>query len=297
MHAVMLPTTTGWTRLQETPSWTTSASPGQSGRAIRHHAGVSTVEAPLDDPRLAPARGRMTLPLAAGAPDVLEPGTSIQTWEQLVDPEAGWLDQVAADWAERGGFDDHRRPWVLTVFGLAHQLTHATVAHLLLTDRVLDLGDLRVRMRDTGPGRVRASGLVLDDPAPAWSGTRADLVHRWWTQLEATMQPLVLRAGQHGVRPQVAWGEPVGLATVACHTLAEAGVKGARRLAEELADVTGRRELTSTEDDPDADPPGWRARRTTCCQWWQSSRDAHYCRECPLHRSPRAAAEPLPVDH
>ena len=84
---------------------------------------------------------------------------------------------------------------------------------------------------------------------------------------------------------------------MACHALGEAGVAGTRDLATRLAAGSGRDRLTATEDDPDGPPPGWRARRTTCCQWWQSAHEAHYCRECPLHLSPRAALSPLPTDH
>ncbi len=255
------------------------------------------VPVPVDHPDLAPARARLAMPLAATGPEAAAAGTSVHTWDELVDPRSGLLDRVASDWARRGGFDDDRRPWVLTVFGLAHQVTHASVAYLLLTERVLDLAGLRVRLRHGDAGTARAAGLVLADPAPAWTGTRPELVTCWWKQVRMAMEPLVERAATHGVREQVGWGEPVGLATVACHTLGAAGVPGARELAEQLAAATGRPGLTAIEDDQYGDAPGWQARRTTCCQWWQSQHDAHYCLECPLHRSPRAAVDPLPVEH
>lgn len=262
---------------------------------MRHDRRVHPTTADLTGPALAPARGRMALPLPAGGPDATAEGTSVVAWDELVDPASGLLDRVAADWAARGGFDDERRPWVLTVFGLAHQLTHGTVAHLVLQQRVLDLSDLRIRLRHSGSDRLRAAGLVLDDPAPAWSGDPDELAVRWWDEVHRACAPLVARAAGHGVRESVGWGEPVGLATVACHALAEAGVPGTRELAVRLADVTGRAHLTATEDADD--PPGWAARRTTCCRWWQSSHDAHYCVECPLHLSPRAVTHPLPTDH
>jgi hypothetical protein len=258
---------------------------------------VHRTTAALDDEALQPARGRMALPFAAHGPEAVAEGTSVHPWDELVDPASGLLDAVAADWAQRAAFDDERRPWVLTVFGLSHQLTHGTVAHLALGRRVLDLTSLRVRLRHTGAGRLRAAGLVLDDPAPAWTGDLDDLVPRWWDEVARTAGPLVSRAAAHGVREGVGWGEPVGLATVACHTLGEAGVTGTRDLARRLAAVSGHPSLTTTEDDPSGVAPGWLARRTTCCQWWQSAHEAHYCRECPLHLSPRAALTPLPTDH
>lgn len=262
---------------------------------MRHDRRVHPTTADLAGPALAPARGRMALPLAAGGPEATAEGTSVVAWDELVDPGGGLLDRVAADWAGRGGFDDERRPWLLTVFGLAHQLTHGTVAHLALQHRVLDLSRLRIRLRDGGPGRLRAAGLVLDDPAPAWGGGVDELAARWWEEVHRTCAPLVARAARHGVRERVGWGEPVGLATVACLALGEAGVPGTRELARRLADVTGRTDLTATEDADGS--PGWAARRTTCCRWWQSAHDAHYCVECPLHRSPRAVTDPLPTDH
>jgi hypothetical protein len=264
---------------------------------VRHDRQVQRTTVDLASPSLAAVRGRMALPLAAGGPDAAAEGTQVRPWHDLVDPASGLLEQVAADWAARGGFDDDRRPWVLTVFGLAHQLTHGTVAHLAVQRCALDLGGLRVRVRRTGPGRLRAAGLVLDDPAPGWTGDDDDLAARWWDETGRACAPLLAQASAHGVREAVGWGEPVGLATVACRTLGEAGVPGTRELAGRLAEVSGRAHLTATEDDPQGAPPGWRARRTTCCQWWQSAHDAHYCVECPLHLSPRAAEHPLPTDH
>ncbi len=254
--------------------------------------------ADLDAPALASARGRMALPMAAGGAEATAEGTQVRRWAELVDPGSGLLDQVAADWAARGGFDDERRPWVLTVFGLSHQLTHGTVAHLALQDRVLDLSDLRVRLRHTGSGRLRASGLVLDDPAPAWTGTLDELV----AAVVGRGGRRVRTAGGAGGRARRPRGRGLGRAGGPGDGGLPRPRRGGRRRARASSRPAsprspGARRLTTTEDDPAGPPPGWRARRTTCCQWWQSAHEGHYCRECPLHLSPRAAVAPLPTDH
>lgn len=252
--------------------------------------GVESTVAELESRALGAARGRLSLPLAAGSEHTRLEGdldVSIHDWAELADPASGLLAGVAADWAARGGFDDTRRPWVLTLFGIAHQLVDGTVAHLLLTDRVLDLGGLRMRLRRTAPGAHRAFGLVLEDPCPAWTGSLAELAPLWWQGVETAMRPLIHQAAEHGVREEIGWGEPVGLTTVACHALATTGLAGAREAAELLAEISGRPHLTATEDDPLGVLVDWSPRRATCCQWWQSASGAHYCAECPLPRARR----------
>ncbi len=259
--------------------------------------GVEAVLAELESPALDAARGRMSLPLTGSTVPASDPDVTTHAWAELTDPSCGLLAGVAVDWAHRAGFADERRPWVLTLFGIAHQLVDGTVAHLLLTGRVLDLSGLRIRLRRTAPDAHRASGLVLDDPCPAWTGSLPELAPLWWKGIQQVMQPLVEQAAQHGVREEIGWGEPVGLSTVACHTLGSTGLTGTREAATLLARVSMRPHLTATEDDPLGVLTDWLPRRSTCCQWWQSANEAHYCAECPLHRSPRAQHEALPVEH